>query len=133
MFDQLLLVIYNIFRHRGGGRISWVESYFGGKRMNSPNIDDFRNELDIYSAFFAGENRLRLEEIYRELLGGMKSVPYEQCENNLEALDFIQEISATALWKYQIIVGELIEEFVRDFDRLDIQSERLRLYEKVQS
>lgn len=62
----------------------------------------------------------------------MSGVPYPQCGDFLDALAFIQEISATALWKYRQGVGDAVEDFVRNFDRLDVSDERIRLYDCAQ-
>lgn len=44
---------------------------------------------------------------------------------------FIQELGAKALWKYHIELDENIENFVRSFDRLDLESERKRLHQEI--
>ena len=83
----------------------------------------------MYSALFTGECRLDMETLYLRLLREMRNIPYEQCEDLLEALAFLQQVVATAIWKYHHDVGKHMEAFARDFDRLDVESERMRLYE----
>ena len=131
MFNQALLLIYRLFLHRGGRKINWMEQYLDDDAGDAPSPDDIRNESNAYEIIFAEEHRPKLEQIYMELLNKMTGIPYGQCEDMFEALAFLQEISATALWKYHQNVGQLVEEFVRDYDRLDVPSERIRLYEEA--
>jgi hypothetical protein len=132
MFNQVLLLVYRLFLHGGGRKIDWMEQYLGYDGRGALSSDDMKNEPSAYEAIFSEENRPKLEQLYLELLHEMSGISYGQCENVLEALAFLQEASATALWKYHQNVGMMIEEFVRDFDRLDVPSERVRLYEKAQ-
>jgi hypothetical protein len=133
MFDQTLLDIYRIFRYKGGRKSNWIENHLCFDGRITVSSDELRNEKNAYAALFSEENRQNLEELYLKLLNKMKGVPYEQCEDIMEALIFLQETSANALWKHNQIIGIVIEEFVRDYDRLDVQSERARLHEKAQS
>ncbi|MFC3653317.1 hypothetical protein ACFONN_17280 [Dyella humi] len=133
MFNQILLLIYRLFLHRGGRKINWMEQYLGYDGRAALSSDDIENESSAYETIFSEEHRPKLERLYLDLLNEMDGVPYPQCGDVLEALTFIQEISATALWKYHQSVGTVIEEFVRDFDRLDVPDERARLYEKAQN
>ena len=132
MFNQILLLIYLLFLHEGGRKINWMEQYLGCDGRATLSSDDLMNELSTYEAIFSEEHRLKLEQLYLGLLNEMNGIPYPLCGDILEALEFVQVISATALWKYHQNVGAVIEEFVRDFDRLDVPDERVRLYEKAQ-
>lgn len=62
----------------------------------------------------------------------MVGIPYSQCEKMIDMLAFMQEILAAALWKYNQKVEVDMENFAREFDRLDVEGERVRLYESVQ-
>ena len=132
MFNQILLLIYRLFLHGGGRKIDWMEQYLGYDGRVALSSDDLMNEPSMYEAIFSEEHRPKVEQLYLGLLNEMDRTPYQQCGNMLEALAFIQGISATALWKYRKNVGSVIEEFVRDFDRLDVSDERVRLYERAQ-
>ena len=132
MFNQNLLFIYRLFLHGGGRKINWMEQYLGYDGRAALSFDDMKNEPRAYEAVFSEEHRPKLEQLYMKLQNEMKGTPYQQCADVLETLAFIQEISATALWKYHQNVGAVIEEFVRDFDRLDVPEERVGLYEKAQ-
>lgn len=132
MFNESLLLIYSLFLHRGGQKINWIEQYIGYDNRTERSSDDMKNEQSAYEVVFSEKNRPILEQLYMKLQNEMNGVTYQQCGDVLEALAFIQEMSATALWKYHQKVGVIIEDFVRDFDRLDVPEERIRLYQKTQ-
>lgn len=132
MFSQILLLVYRLFLHEGGRKINWMEQYLGYDGRAALSSDDMKNVPSTYEAIFSEEHRPKMEQLYLKLLNEMNGIPYGQCGDVLEALAFLQEASATALWKYHQNVGVVIEEFVRDFDRLDVSHERVRLYEKAQ-
>lgn len=132
MFNQILLLIYRLFLHGGGKKIIWMEQYLGYKNKVKLSSDDIKNESFAYASVFLENNRITLEKIYIKLKSEMNGIPYKQCEEILDALEFIQQISATAMWKYNQNVGVMIEEFVRNFDRLDVPKERIRLYNETQ-
>ena len=71
---------------------------------------------------------MELEKIISELYSEMRGRRFEQCEDIFEALAFIQEILAAALWKYNLCVNPSVEDFARDFDRIDTLAERQRIY-----
>jgi len=91
-----------------------------------------RNVADAYGALCKGGCDALLT-LFDKLLHAMRNVGYSECGDILDALEFVQLIGATALWKYHVSVGETLEKFVREFDRLDVPSERRRLYEFAQS
>ena len=132
MFNQVFMLIYRLFLDKGGQRVSWIESHFDFDAGISLSSDDKRNESATYEALFLQGHQAKIEQLYLELLSEMDGVSYQQCGDILDALAFIQEISAIALWKYRQRVGVMIEEFVRDFDRLDVPEERFRLYKSAQ-
>lgn len=133
MFNQLLLLVYRLVLSEGRRkRINWIEQCLGFNGGVGISADDRRNEPSAYEAIFSEEHREKLEQLHLKLLNEMNGVPYQQCGDVLEALAFIQEISATALWTYHHSVGAMNEQFVRDFDRLDVSNERIRLYESAQ-
>lgn len=133
MCDRILSKIYFLFINRGGPKIGWMDQYFVEyNRINTISIDDERNEPELYATIFSEECRSKVELLYLRLLSEMKGIPYEKSNGAIEALMFLQEVSAIASWKYHCNIGEKMELFVRDFDRLDVTSERHRLHEKAQ-
>jgi hypothetical protein len=58
----------------------------------------------------------------------MKVLTFEGSEDILDGLEFIQNVGATALWKFNCDMASEMESFVREFDRLDVIGERERLY-----
>lgn len=133
MFNKNLLNIYRLFLNRGGRKINWMEKWLGFDDVAPVSDDDKMNESNTYAVIFSDEHRQEMEQIFQYIINNMKGLSYIQCEDSLEALAFIQEISATGLWKYHQNVGTKIEKFIRDFDRLDVPTERIRLYENIQS
>lgn len=132
MCDRILSKIYFLSINRGGSKIGWMEQYFGNNRTDTISIDDERNEPDLYATLFSEKCRSKIELLYLRLLSEIKKIPYEKCNDVIKVLMFIQEVAATALWKYHCDIGQALESFVRDFDRLDVTTEQRRLHEKVQ-
>ena len=132
MCNHILSIIYLLSINRGKAQIGWMNQYFRSNSTNAISLDDERNEPDLYATLFSKECRAKIESLYLKLLSEMKEVPYEKCKGVLEALMFLQEVAATAFWKYHCNIGKKMECFVKDFDRLDVTSEQRRLHEKVQ-
>jgi hypothetical protein len=132
MFSQFMLLLYRLFLDEGGQRVRWIERYLGFGGGVPVSLDERRNEQSAYATVFSEECQKELDHLYLNLMNDMKGVPYKQCGDVLEALEFLQAISAIALWKYHQVLGERLDAFVRDFDRLDVPSERLRIYENAQ-
>gem|GEM_PF-2344291 len=63
----------------------------------------------------------------------MRGTSYEDAADILEALAFIQEVTAIALWRFDCPMSRVLKEFARDFDRLDVPEERYRLYQSAQT
>ena len=132
MSNKTMLIVYHLFLCGGGSKSILMEKYFGVEGGVEPFSEEVENLLGAYEINFSEEHRPNIEQLYVDLLNEMKGVPYFQCENVLEALALLQEVLATALWKYHQNIGEILEEFVRNFDRMDVPSERFRLYEEAQ-
>jgi hypothetical protein len=133
MFRENLFLIYRLFLDEGRQRVDWIEQYLNIDGDIGLSLDDRRNAPSAYKDIFSSKHQSIIEEIYLNLLSEMNGMSYNKCDDILKALSFIQEISATALWKYHQSLGVRIEKFVRDFDRLDAPSERIRLYENAQT
>lgn len=124
-------VLGNIYRHYlllGRRRVVWIESYVSEKYKSNASAD----ERYLYRVLFSEGKRKKVESIYASLSSGMKGAPYKSCEDLLDAMAFIQEVASAAMWKYGQDVGGVIEKFAREYDRLDIESERVRLYASFQ-
>ncbi|HEY8553262.1 MAG TPA: hypothetical protein VIL43_01830, partial [Burkholderiales bacterium] len=79
-------------------------------------------------ALFSEKCRSSIENVYRSAMREMRGVPYALAGDTIEALAFLQETIATALWKHRCNVGKTLESFAREFDRLDVREERKRLH-----
>ena len=132
MCYHILSIIYRLSIHKGAHQISWMNRYFGNDSINNISLDDERNESSLYYRLFSKECHSKIESLYLKLLSEMKEVSYEESNEIIEALMFLQKVAATALWKYNCNIGEKMEFFVRNFDRLDVAGEKDRLYKKVQ-
>lgn len=127
-----LLLIYKLLLDQGGDRAPAIERYLEFDISQPASEDDKINEQIIYSTLF-NENLPRIERIFINLLEDMRGTPFEQCDTTIDGLALLQSIISTALWKYHQNVGETLEHFARDFDRLDVPEERVRLYKAAGS
>lgn len=128
MCSNHLAVLYRLHLARGGARVALIDA---DTRINAPasvTEDDRRNEHAHYERLFSGECRSFVESYYAEMVGRMKHCSYAEAAGPLLALMFLQEIVATALWKYDLDAGEDLTQFAREFDRLDVEAERMRFY-----
>lgn len=132
MLEEVLIPVYRLFLIKGD-RVQWIDQKLGIDRKISLSLDDVRNESEAYVTLFSEKNRQKVEQIYSALMNEMDGVSYDQCGGVLKGLAFLQEVASVALWKYSLNVGEKIEEFTREFDRLDVSCECVRLYESAQS
>jgi hypothetical protein len=125
-------LIYRLFLWRGGQRINSIEQQIGFSGATDVSNDDKRNVESSYEELFGGDGRLGVERFYRSQIAALKGVQFDQCADVLAALAFLQEVVATALWKYGLDVGDSLDAFARGFDRLDLTEERRRLHELAQ-
>ena len=134
MCYHILSIIYRLSINKGSHQVSWMNKYFGNDNINniSISLDDERDEPSLYVELISKDCRSKIESLYLKLLSEMKEAPYEEANGIIEALMFLQEVAARALWKYNCNIGKKMEYFVRNFDRLDVVGEKHRLYEKVQ-
>lgn len=91
--------------------------------------DDRRNQKHYYEQLFLGEYKDAMECLYTDWMKKLATFSHIDAERLLSAMTFLQEVVATAMWKYDIKVNNEFDRFARDFDRLDIPSERIRLYQ----
>jgi hypothetical protein len=129
-----LLAVYRIFFDRYRTRIAFIERWMSFQGELKPLLEDEqRNERQIYTDLFSGECRSCIEELYRTAMQEMRGQPYSVSGDVLEALAFLQEVVATGMWKHRCNVGEMLESFAREFDRLDVSEERKRLHDLAQT
>ena len=137
MSTTLLLLTYRLYVERTGLRNGFVEGYLASRSPQAVpfNIleDDRRNLPELYKAAFASTRPLQFECLYNDAMEKLRLLPYDQSGEILDGLMFLQHVVATALWKYRCNVGQTLESFARDFDRLDSPVERQRLHQLAQS
>ncbi|MCT7329676.1 hypothetical protein [Ralstonia mojiangensis] len=130
---EKLHTIYSIYLLNGGSIAENIETEI----LQNPkdfiaSVDDIRNEREIYNDLFQTPCISLIESIFHLNFNSMSSKPYEQCKSFIDALAFIQDIAASAMWKFDLSIPGDLEAFVRDFDRLDVPEERYRLYQLAQ-
>lgn len=105
--------------------------------FRSSSLDDFNSEFtrtdierslpEIYALLFDGD---RQEHIATEI-GGFLEVLKKRVRDPQDSLfneiEFLQQVVSTALWKYGIQIKPELESFLREFDRIDDEIERLRI------
>jgi len=72
-------------------------------------------------------------ELYLKAMRMMRGRPFDDCDEALKGLVFLQEVAATALWRHRCPVGDTLASFAREFDRLDVPAEHERLYVRAQT
>jgi hypothetical protein len=122
--------IYDLWVDRSRERIPIIEKYLGMVEAQPVSADDRRNEPQFYRDV-ARDKGLLLENCLEWLLDRLKTVPYEQAVDIFAGVEFLQWIIADVLWRYGSNVSEKLECFTRDFDRLDVPDERLRLFRSI--
>lgn len=121
--------IYNLIAIRAGMKCPLLEGMIDCKADTQTHYeDDNLNEHYMYNELFSPVCSTYIMDLFHNLTIKMKHVEFEKAQEAIDGLAFIQIIGATALWKYNCTVDSELEIFVRDFDRLDVQEERRRLY-----
>ncbi|MCY1399166.1 hypothetical protein D9M71_142160 [compost metagenome] len=129
MCEAIVRIIYFLFLLRGGRRSSVLESYIGYVDGELALSDDFsRNEPSMYKELFSLGCEECFSGLFERLSADMRGLERERSEDILIGLEFVQNCGATALWKFNLELRAELENFVRDFDRLDVPEERERLY-----
>lgn len=129
MCEMTLQAIYFLFVHVSGRRLTALESYINyvdGEMVFSDDL--LRNEPDMYGDLFSSGCKGYLHDLFGELLAELKLLRFEESEAVLDGLEFVQNVGATALWKFNCNLSPDMEDFVRGFDRLDTVEDRKRLY-----
>ncbi len=129
MCVEILAAIYRAQAVRGSARVFSLEEDLGFEGDVAPSEDDLRNERTNFERLFSGECNSYVDNLYREAMNRLWGKPYDEAENELRVLAYLQNLVAAALWKHGLVPSETLEGFARQFDRLDVDSERRRLYE----
>lgn len=133
MCRRSIFLAYQKFVTRTSSRIPKLEQYM---RAHDIALDDFSdesiNDLDLCHAIFSPDCRCELENIFRTSLNEIQTASFSGSEDDVLLLVFIQDLAARGLWKYHLDVGDLLDNFAREFDRLDVPSEQARLFEWAQ-
>lgn len=114
--------VYENYISQGGEKSLLVEKY-----INHIDIKFYKSE-DLLQNLFGG-NHIKL--LFNEALRIISKENFENSIDAINCLKFIQDIGSMAMWKYNIKVDNDLEDFIRDFDRLDVEFERKRLYLKI--
>jgi hypothetical protein len=129
MCADYLDVLYRLSVDRGVARIQLFEVEICRDAFARITEDDRRNEQACYERLFSIDCRIFVESFYEQYLAKLRQCTYTEAFPILSVLIFLQEIAATALWKFNIEIGDKLTWFVREFDRLDVDVERQRLYD----
>ncbi len=127
-----LSLLYSRFLQRGGKKSAAIERHVGNGASRPDAVNNNGDEASIYAALFADTCRSKVEQLHLTLMDELRETSGHPYGDVIDGLSFIQEIAATGLWKYHEHIGARLESFVRDFDRLDVPEERVRLYESAQ-
>src|SRR5262245_45067581 len=130
---QYIAEIYRGLRVDKGQKVVFLENYLAGTVVeNISSIDRERNLPYLFESLFSSGCRDKVDHVYTEALNSMRERPFADCADTIDALSFLQEVVAAAMWKYRLTVGAKLEEFARKFDRLDVEEEQRRIYEGAQ-
>jgi len=133
MCTELLTAVYRMFLQRTNIHSAFIEPHVTNSHEPETFSEDTeRNRPSTYAALFSGDCSSHLENLYLEAIQQMNGLSFDGSEDILNGLAFIQEVVATALWRYDCNVGPTLESFAREFDRLDVPAERHRLHSRCQ-
>lgn len=124
--------MYRLYIERRGARSSLVERRIGLQSVTSPTVDGMRNEPESYRIVFDAANGSFMTDLLESLLNSMKGKRFEECNDELAGLRFVQAISITALSLRQGAPSDRLGKFARDFDRMDVPEIRHKLYNSAQ-
>jgi hypothetical protein len=125
---EIFGLVYQLRVSAGTERAPLLEQLCGLGLGIGISEDNLRNQREYFEQLFSSECQDAVVGAYKDVSRGMAVKPFQEATADLCALAFIQDIVATAMWKYGIDVGSTLESFARDFDRLDLESERRRLH-----
>ena len=129
MCTETLTIIYRSRAARGCARAQQLEELLGLEEDAPASEDDLRNESRNFHRLFSGECKGFVDGLYRDAMSRLSEKQYGEAEDELRVLAYLQDLVAAALWKHGLEPGETLEGFARQFDRLDVESERRRLHD----
>jgi hypothetical protein len=95
------------------------------------NLEDMISKS--YAYLFKSENQLLFMDEITTQIKKLENINQRSFDEVFDVLEVLQAIGSTALWKYEMSLLANIEEFVRDFDRIDDSSERVRIIKYYQA
>ena len=133
MCEITMKMIYFLFAHQNGRRLSILESHINYIDEGLSCSEDFlRNERAMYEELFSLRCKGYVVGLLEKLMIEMKGLRFDESEKVLDGLEFVQNVGAKALWKFNCNLDAELKSFVREFDRLDAVEERVRLYSLAQ-
>ncbi len=131
---QLISVLHRMFRVRTGIHSQLAEEWMQGHDTQSPlKRDEECSESAVYHELLSPPCSAEVEAMYRAAMTQLRMATLEQSADALNALMFLQEVVATALWKFNCAVSKELEGFARSYDRLDTHEDRKRLHSEARS
>jgi hypothetical protein len=125
-------LIYRLFRHRTGQIVPIMEERLGADAVGPVSMDDERNEPNYIIQLFSEEKETKsFNQLFNEFVTRIRGISFEQSDAYIEGLNFLQGVIVNAIMK-RLSVGKQLKSFARQFDRLDVPAERLRLYQMIQ-
>lgn len=132
MCKKEILRIYLDHVSNGGNVIGYFEKSFISSEHDEPiSFGSESERRKVYENLFSESCQSVLGEVYSDLVRQIRDVDFDSAVDLISAFSFLQLMLATGLWKYKMQIPSGLEIFVRDFDRLDDESERLRLYRSI--
>ena len=133
MCATCLRELYQQFVRRTGRQVAAIEQLVGGTgtRTEQHGQDELQTSRECFAKLFSLECQSYVDQAYSGVVRVLQVQPYDSCDDAFTALEFLQELIATALWKYELAVPQNQESFAREYDRLDTELERRRLYDAV--
>lgn len=101
MCEITMQIIYFLFVHQGGRRLSVLEScinYVDEVFVFSEDL--LRNEPAMYEELFSLECKGQVLVLLEKLMAEMKVLTFEESGEVLDGLEFVQGVGATALWRF---------------------------------
>jgi hypothetical protein len=98
-----------------------------------PSEDDLRNQSAAYRRLFDADCRSTVEDFLNRCILEMKGRPFIECSDIIAGASYLQEMVAGAMWRFGCQVGPLLEDFAREYDRIDHPEVQRRLHERAQS
>ncbi len=109
---------------------------------NSSILRDFKSEFDcldiersipdIYKLLFRYENQEILSVEIKKMLMKLKDEANSPQHQVFDEIESIQQIISTAMWRYKIQLLPYLENFAKEFDRIDDDRERYRKLREYQ-